>query len=192
MGKKYSFKPDKLKQNLVSKLYLTKLQRRVILKWSLYGFLLLVLSVLQDVILCRFRVAGATTELIPCGIFLICIVEGSESGSIFTLAAASMYLFSGSAPGVYSLIFITFLAIGVTILRQAYFQKGFAAAFLCCAMAMIVYELLVFAIGLFLGLTVFARILGFAVTAGLSLISIPILYPIVLAIASIGGQTWKE
>ena len=66
------------------------------------------------------------------------------------------------------------------------------AALVCVAGAMFIYELLVFAIGLFLGLTVFGRIFGFLLTAGLSLISVPILYPIVLAIASIGGQTWKE
>ena len=192
MAKKYSFKPDRIKTNILSKLYLTQTQRRTILKWSLYGLMLLVLSLLQDVVLCRFRIGGSTTELLPCAIFLICLIEGSESGSIFTLVAASLYLFSGSAPGVYSLIFITILGIGVTILRQAYFQKGFMAAPVCVAGAMFIYELLVFAIGLFLGLTVFGRIFGFLLTAGLSLISVPILYPIVLAIASIGGQTWKE
>lgn len=192
MAKKYSFKPDRIKTNILSKLYLTQTQRRTILKWSLYGLMLLVLSLLQDVVLCRFRIGGSTTELLPCAIFLICLIEGSESGSIFTLVAASLYLFSGSAPGVYSLIFITILGIGVTILRQAYFQKGFMAALVCVAGAMFIYELLVFAIGLFLGLTVFGRIFGFLLTAGLSLISVPILYPIVLAIASIGGQTWKE
>ena len=192
MAKKYSFKPDRNKTNILSKLYLTQTQRRTILKWSLYGLMLLVLSLLQDVVLCRFRIGGSTTELLPCAIFLICLIEGSESGSIFALVAASLYLFSGSAPGVYSLIFITILGIGVTILRQAYFQKGFMAALVCVAGAMFVYELLVFAIGLFLGLTVFGRIFGFLLTAGLSLISVPILYPIVLAIASIGGQTWKE
>lgn len=192
MAKKYSFKPDRIRTNILSKLYLTQTQRRTILKWSLYGLMLLVLSLLQDVVLCRFRIGGSTTELLPCAIFLICLIEGSESGSIFTLVAASLYLFSGSAPGVYSLIFITILGIGVTILRQAYFQKGFMAALVCVAGAMFIYELLVFAIGLFLGLTVFGRIFGFLLTAGLSLISVPILYPIVLAIASIGGQTWKE
>lgn len=192
MAKKYSFKPDRIKTNILSKLYLTQTQRRTILKWSLYGLMLLVLSLLQDVVLCRFRIGGSTTELLPCAIFLICLIEGSESGSIFTLVAASLYLFSGSAPGVYSLIFITILGIGVTIFRQAYFQKGFMAALVCVAGAMFIYELLVFAIGLFLGLTVFGRIFGFLLTAGLSLISVPILYPIVLAIASIGGQTWKE
>ena len=192
MAKKYSFKPDRIKTNILSKLYLTQTQRHTILKWSLYGLMLLVLSLLQDVVLCRFRIGGSTTELLPCAIFLICLIEGSESGSIFTLVAASLYLFSGSAPGVYSLIFITILGIGVTILRQAYFQKGFMAALVCVAGAMFLYELLVFAIGLFLGLTVFGRIFGFLLTAGLSLISVPILYPIVLAIASIGGQTWKE
>jgi len=36
------------------------------------------------------------------------------------------------------------------------------------------------------------RVIGFVITAALSSIAVPILYPICLAIESIGGETWKE
>lgn len=192
MAKKYEFKPDKPRSSWLSKLHLTALQRKAILKWGLYGLFLLVLSVLQDVILCRFRIYGATTELVPCAIFLICVLSGTDKGSIFALVSSLLYLFSGSAPGPYSMVFITFLGIFVSIFRQAYLQKGFAAAMLCTTLAMVLYTLLNFIIGVFLGLAPLDRFVGICITAGLSLIPAPIFYPIFMSIGSIGGEAWKE
>lgn len=192
MALKKEFKEDKPHSSFFGKLYLTKKQRKQILKWSLYGVLLLVLSLLQDVVLCKLDVLGATTELVPVGIFLICILEGAESGSVFSLIASLVYLFSGSAAGPYSMLFITALAIGVTIFRQAYLQKGFSAAILCAGTATLVYQMLQFLMILFLRLTVPGRIVGFLMKAGLSVLIIPILYPIAMHIGKIGGDTWKE
>lgn len=192
MGKKYEFKPDKAPSALAAWLHLSRKQRKSVLRWALYGVMLLLLSVLQDVILCRFRLFGATTELVPVAIFLICILEGLQRGCVFALISACLYLFSGSAAGTYSIVFITVLAVTVTALRQAYLQKGFSAAMLCTAAAMLVYELAVFAIGVFLGLTTWGRIGGFGLTAVLSLLTAPLMYPVALAIGRIGGDPWKE
>ena len=137
MAFKKEFKSDKPHSGFWGKLYLTQKQRKGLLKWSLYGALLLVLSLLQDVVLCRVHLWGATTELVPVGIFLICILEGAESGSIFALVSSLLYLFSGTAAGPYSMVFITFLAVGVTIFRQAYLQKGFGSAMLLSMMVSI-------------------------------------------------------
>ena len=79
MGKKYEFQPDKPRSTWLSKLYLTRLQRLALLKWVLYALMVLVLSVVQDVVLCRFRLFGATTELVPCGIFLLCLLGCGNS-----------------------------------------------------------------------------------------------------------------
>ena len=106
MARKYEFRPDKPRNGLLSKLFITQKQRRGILKWSLYALVLLVLSVLQDVILCRVNIFGATTDLVPCGIFVICVVEGAEKGCVFALCASMLYLFSGTAPGVRAIIAI--------------------------------------------------------------------------------------
>lgn len=192
MARKYEFKPDKPYSGFFEKLYLTRKQRKSLLKWALYALVLLVLGVLQDVILCRFRLFGATTELVPCAIFLICLLEGAESGSVFSLVASLLYLFSSTAPGAYAMVIITALAVFTCIFRQAYLQKGFGAAMLCTGAAMVLYELLVFAIGLFLGLTHLGRAGAFLLTAALSMVAAPVLYPLFLSIESIGGETWKE
>lgn len=189
MAKKYEFKPDKPRSGILSKLFLTRNQRRGLLKWVLYALVLVVLSVLQDVLFSRFRLLGGTTELVPCGIFLICIMEGVERGSVFSLVAAFCYLFSGSAAGYYSVVFITTLAVVVTAFRQSYLQRGFGAAALCAAAAMIVYEIATFLITVFLGLAPWAAFPGALLTAALSLVAVPVLYPIFL---SIGGNVWNE
>lgn len=191
MAKKHEFRPDKPKISLLSHLVLTKNQQRKLLKWSLYAVLLLFVSVLQDVVLSQVRVLGATTELIPCAIFLICVMEGAQQGSVFALAASLLYLFSGTAPGPYSMVAITFLSVGVCIFRQAYLQESFSSAMLCVGVAMVCYALINFVFGLFLGLTPLTRFHGFLITAGLSLLAAPVLYPLLKAIGKIGGQLWK-
>ena len=192
MGKKYEFRPDKPRTSLLSKLYLTQKQRRALLKWCLYGLILLVLSVLQDVVLCHLRIFGASTELVPCGIFLICILEGIHTGSVFALVASLIYLFSGTAPGAYAMVLLVVLAVLLCVFRQAYLQKDFSSVVLCTAAGMLLYELSVFAMGLFLGLTTPGRIVGFCITALFSAVAVPVLYPIAVAIRSLGGEVWKE
>lgn len=192
MAKKQEFKPDKTGAGFLNKLYFTQKQRLSFLKWLLYALVLLILSVTQDVILCRVRLFGASTELVPCGIFLIGILEGTETGCVFSLIASMLYLFSGSAAGPYTIVFITLLSVTAAGLRQSYLQKGFGATMLCVCGAMLLYELATFGMVLFLGLTTPARFGGFCITAGATLLFAPLLYPIVKAIGTIGGETWKE
>lgn len=190
--RKYEFKPDRSRTSILHKLYLTKKQRQSILKWLLYSLVLLTLGVFQDVILCRLWMAGISTDLVPCAILLICILQDTESGSVFTLLASLFYLFSGTAPGVYSVVFLTFLGVGANIFRQSFLRKGFSAAMLCTAVSTVLYELAIFVTGLLLGRTVPIRVLAFCLTGALSLLSAPVLYPVLLSIGKIGGETWKE
>ena len=192
MAKKQDFRPDKPSTSFFSHLILTKNQQKNLLKWVFYTLLLLFLSVVQDVLLSQARLFGSTTELVPCAIFLICILEGTQAGSVFALIASLLYLFSGTAPGPYSMVAITFYSVGVCILRQAYLQESFSSAYLCTAIAMVAYVLTNFLFGLFLGLTPLARVFGFLLTAVLTLLTVPVLYPVLKAIGSFGGYQWKE
>ena len=192
MAKNREFKQDRQTTGLLKKLYLTPAQRRTLLKWTLYSLILLLLSVVQDVILCRIHFFGATTDLVPCGIFLVCLLESSDGGCVFSLVAATLYLFSGTAPGPYCIVFIVVLSVLTTAFRHGYLQGSFSAAMLCCSVAIMVYEMLVFAIGLFLGLTNLSRIGIFALTGGLTLLVLPLLYPVLLSVKKIGGDPWKE
>ena len=192
MAKKYEFQPDKPYATWLSKLHLTRQQQRNLLKWILYALLLVVLSVVQDVVLCRLRIYGGSTDLVPCAIFLVCLIEGTQRGCIFSLVAAFLYLRSGSAPGPQVLVLITVLAISASALYQAYLRPGFPAALLCITMCMAFYEAGIFAFCMLLGQVTFGRYMSFVVPAVVSLAAVPVLFPIMQAIRSIGGETWKE
>lgn len=192
MRRQKDFKPDKSGASLLSRLYITQKQRKSIYKWALYALVLLVLSVVQDVVLCRVRILGATTDLVPCAIVLICVLEGAESGAVFSLVASLLYVYSGTAPGIYCMVLLVIFGLGISIFRQAYLQSGFGAAMLCVAVGMLAYEMGVFLFGLFLGHTVPERALSFLITVGMTMVAVPLLYPLLLRTQSIGGQTWKE
>lgn len=190
--KKYEFKPDRISLGFFHKLYLTKKQRISILKWLLYALLVLVMSLLQDVILCKLDIFGATTDLVPCAIFLTCMLLGTQSGCVYALVAACLFQFSGSGPGYHAIAIITILCVAGAIFRQSFLRKGFGSCLLCAGGCHILYELIVFFAGLILGQTVLARIGVALLTGVLSLVCIPVLYPILRSIEKIGGETWKE
>ena len=189
---KYEFRPDKTGHGLLHKLYLTKKQRLSLLKWTLFGLLLLALSVLQDVILCRLRNIGITTDLVPCAIFLIFVYLGTEPGCVFGLIAAAAYQFSGTAPGYYIIAVITLLGLITTMFRQGYLRKSMSADILCAGVSFALYELIIYGVALLSGISSLQRLGSTAVTLLLSGITMPALYPLIQSIDRIGGETWKE
>jgi len=188
----YEFKPDVQGKNWLQLLHLTRLQRLQLLRWTLYSLVCLALLVVQDVVMSRIHIFGATTDLAVAAILLVAIMEDSDNGGLFALFASMFYVFSGSAPGPYVIAVIAFLAIGLAIFRQMFWRRGFTSNVLCAAIAVMVYELAVYGIGVFLGLTYFGRIGVFALTGILSCIALLPLYPLVRVIGKIGGETWKE
>lgn len=186
------FRPDQTGKSILSRLYLTKLQRQSIKKWLFYALVLLVVSVVQDVVMSRVRLFGAATDLVPCAIFCLCILLGTDDGSVFSLIASLFYLFSGTSPGNFAVPLIVFLAVCMNIFRQSFLRQGFSATVLCTAGCMVFYELLVFAVGVAFGWTHLGRIFSFLLTAAYSLVAVPVLYPLYRVIGKIGGQSWKE
>lgn len=192
MRKRYDFRPDPMGASWKSRLYLTKKQRLSLLKWSLYGALLLALSLVQDVVMSRFQFRGGTTDLVACGILLICLLQSPDSGGIFALIASALYVFSGSAQGYYCIVLLTFLGVLLNILRHTLLSKRFRSIFLCMVLGLMVYELAVFAFGVFLGNTYFGRMSVFLITSVLSIAVVPVIYPLAFFIGKIGGEEWKD
>ena len=188
----YEFKPDPKGTHFFKKLYLTQVQRLRLLKWGLYSLLCLFLLVIQDSMLSSFRIFGATTDLAAAVIILIAIHEGMEKGGMFALIASLIYWCSGSAPGPYSIAYITFLTIGASYVRQSLWHKSFGSTGLCTAVIIYLYELAVFGTGIFQGLTIWTRLGVFLTAALMSCIVMVPVYPVVRAIGKIGGDSWIE
>lgn len=186
------FKPDSQESGILKKLHLTQVQRDVLLKWGLYITIIVVLCMIQDVIMSQVSIFGATTDLVVCAILLITVIEGIDVGSIFVLIASCLFYFSGSSPGPTSVGLMTFLGIGACLFRQMYWHRNQGSIVLCAGLALMLYELGTFMVGIFSDLTRWDR-LGAFVTTGLLSIAVMIpLYSLINRIGQIGGNTWKE
>lgn len=190
--KKNEFRPDTFREDILGKLLLTRKQAMRLLRWVLFSTVCLAGLIIQDVVMSRFTIFGTTTDLVPCFILAVCIMQGAESGCIFAMIGSMLYSFSGSAPGIFVIPLITIIAVLTAIFRQAYLRQGFFTMLICTAVALFLYEMGIFLIGVFLGSTIMARLSAFAISAGLTLVAVPIVYPILLSIGKIGGETWKE
>ena len=189
--KKQEFRQD-ARASVLKNLYMTRLQRLNLLKWSLYALTCLVLLVIQDTMMSRVSIFGVTTDLVPMAILLITVLVGSEYGSIFVLVSSTLYWCAGSAPGPYTIAQLTFLGIIATLFRQTYWRRGLQSTVLCAGIALVLYEMSTFLIGLIMGLTLWSRVMVFFMTAVCSAALMVPLYPLMYKIGKIGGEPWKE
>ena len=189
--KKHEFRPDK-NRSWLRNLYMTKQQRLRVLKWLLITAALVFLSIVQDVIMSRISIFGTTTDLVPYGILLMCIILDPEVGCVFALVSSCVYQFSGSAPGPYVIALLTVFGVVVAILRQSYLRYSFGSVYLGAVTAIMLYEIALFVAGLFLEHTTAGAFPRFLLTGGLGAVVVPVLYPVFTAIGKIGGETWKE
>ncbi len=189
---KADFKPDSQEHGLLKMLHLTQVQRDRWLKWGLYIATIVLLCMIQDVIMSRIVLFGATTDLAVCAILLITVIEGIDVGSIFVLIASCLFYFSGSAPGPAAVGLMSFLGIGACLFRQMYWHRNRGSIVLCAGLALMGYELGNFAVGIFTGLTRWDRLTAFVTTGLLSIAVMIPLYSLINRIGQIGGNTWKE
>ena len=192
MAKNREFRPDREGTGQLHKLWPTPKQQLGALRWLLYGGICLAGLLLQDVLLYRVNVLGGCTDVVPCLILMVAMMQGVENGSVFALVMSVLYYFSGSSAGFYVIPLLTAVTVFAAIFRQAFLRRGFFALLLCGALGMLLYELGLFGISLFLKLTVASRAGAAVMTALVSLLTVPVAYPLLLAIGKLGGEIWKE
>ena len=186
------FKPDAPLVSPLKSLRFTHLQWLQILRWLGYIGICVLCLVIQDSIMSRVSIFGATTDLAVAAMLLITVLEGSEVGSVFILIASTVFYFSGSAPGPYSVGFLTILGLGASLFRQMVWHRSRGAIVLCAGLAAIVYEIGLYFTGLFMGLTSWYRLPRFLITGLLTAAVMFPLYYFIYRIGQIGGYTWKE
>ena len=186
------FKPDVQTATWSKTLRLTRLQQLRLTKWLLYALAVILSVVIQDVVMSKFSLFGATTDLPACAILLITVIEGTEVGSFFVLIASTLYYFSGNAPFAAVIGLMTVLGMAATLFRQMYWHRSKGSVILCAALALTGYEIGLFVVGLSSQLTHWGRFPSFVLTAVYScLVQIP-LHSLIYKIGLIGGNTWKE
>lgn len=190
--RKYQFKPDRMGAGILNKLYLPHTERMRLLRWGLYALVFLAALVLQDTVLGRYRLFGGVIELAPAVLILVTVVQGSHEGSIFALICAMIYVFAGTGPGYYSIFLLTLYACAAALLREGFLCRSTFTHWACGSAALALYEMTVFCVGLAFGLTNLGRAGAFALTAGLTILVMPLLNLLIQRISKIGGEQWKE
>ena len=189
---KFEFKPDPTGSDHRKIFQLSNHQRSRILKWSLYILLAVAALLMQDTILSRVRIAGATTDLFVGTVLMIAMLEGAERGGLFALLGSLFYYYSGSAPGVYVVILLTVAATIGSLYRQGYWSQSMSSTLLCTFLSLLCYELVLMFIGVLMNLTMLRRAGVFCTTALLTTIALVPLYYLARGIGQIGGELWKE
>lgn len=186
------FRPDAPRVSAFKTLRFTQLQRLQLLRWALYIAVCLLCLVIQDTMMSRVTLLGTTTDLCTAAMLLITVLEGSEIGGTFILIASSVFYFSGSAAGPYTVGMLTVLGILASVFRQKMLHRSAAAIIACAGAACMLYELGLYPVGLFLGLTRWTRLPQFFFTGVLNVLAMIPLYHLLYRIGLIGGYTWKE
>ena len=190
--KKIEFRPDPTGHDWVSKLLLTPLQRKALLKWVLYSLTCVAGLVLQDSMLAQLRLFGGCFDVTPALIILICVLEGSENGSVFALLASMVYVFSGTGQGLYCIVLLTAAAVLAVAFRQSYLRRSAGSDLICTGGAMVLYELSLLTVGVLQGLTYRGRWPVFVLTAIISTLAAGAVYALLKHIGTTGGNAWKE
>ena len=138
------------------------------------------------------RLFGGYADLAPAAIILICVMQGAQTGSLFALIGSMLFVFSGSAPDTFAIAFITVYAVLAALFREQFLRRGFGSSWMCTGVAVALYEVSVYLLGLFFGYTYPERIGVFLMTALITTLAVAALYPLLGWIGKIGGETWKE
>ena len=111
---------------------------------------------------------------------------------IFKRRYALFFYFSGTAPTAVAIGLLTYTGVLATMFRQMYWHRSKGSILLCTMIALTAYEMGLFVVGLYNGLTIFSRIGSFVLTSVYSGIALIPLYNLIYKIGLIGGNTWKE
>ena len=185
-------RPDKTPISLPKIFFVTQVQRARFAKWGLYILTLILTLTVQDVIMSRMRLFGATTDLAPMLILLITVIEGVDVGSLFVLIASVLYYCSGTASTPYCVILLSAVGILASLLRQAWLHRSKGSIVFTAGCALTLYELAIFVVALAQGLTHLGRFPTFVLTALYSWAVMIPMYDLINKIGLIGGNTWKE
>ncbi len=177
---------------LVGKLFLTPTQRKLLLKWGLFALSFLLLQVLQDVVFSRTKLLGGCPDIVPAWLLLVCFTQNTAPGALFVLGCCTFRCLCGAALGPVSLGVLVFAGIFLSALRSTSLWGQVRSLFFCCWAALLAHQLLLFALGVFLGHTTMGKLLSALGGCLGAWLAVPVLYPVAQAIGKIGGQVWKE
>lgn len=178
----------------LKKLRITRIQWRIIGKWSLYTIVLVATIVIQSVILSRLPIFGAKVNLIPYLIGCVCIIEGADSGSLFSLIASLIWALSGGDYGFVSILILTCGGMGLGLLFQKLLRCQLVTCLVCCFILALCHDTSIFLLRLYMKSVTAMQYFRILIPGTLlGIFSCPVFFYLFQLIHRIGGNhTWND
>ena len=149
--------------------------------------LFLFTMLLQTVVFGHLRVWGVKLSLLPVAVVCIAMHTGHEGGGLFGLLAALVWQFTGADDGSLALISFTLCGILAGWLCDSVCARRAAVALGLSLAALVLHEGAAFLMKFYLESADFSLIRWVPLTALLSVLACPVLYPLAKAIGKVGG-----
>jgi len=159
-----------------------------IIMWLLYAVLFLAVMLIQTVLFGRLRFVGVKLNLLPIVMACIGLWTGHESGGLFGLIAGLVWSATGADDGSLSIVSFTLIGIFAGWLCDSVFPRRFLPALGLSFSAVFLHELARFLLKYYLESAAGSLFFWVPVTAGLSLLTAPVLYLLAKAIGKAGGN----
>ena len=157
--------------------------------WALYALLFLLVMLVQTTVFGRVRFYGVKLNLMPVVMVCIAMGVGHEAGGLFGLVAAVVWFAAGADDGVLAMVSFTLMGILAGYLCDAVFSRRFLPAFFLTLGALVFHEGAVFLLKYYLEGAAGELIRWVPVSAGLSVLACPVIYPAAKAIRKVGGRS---
>ncbi len=161
---------------------------RNLIMWGLYALLFLAVLLVQTVLFGRLRFFGVKLNLMPVVIVCIGLWTGHEAGGLFGLLAAVVWFLTGADDGSLSIVSFTLAGILSGWFCDNLFRRRLFPCLVLSLAALLAHEGVLFLLKFFLEGAEASLALWVPVTAGLSLLPVPVIYLLSKAIGKAGGN----
>ena len=161
---------------------------RKIIMWALYAALFVLVVLAQTTLFGRVRFFGVKLNLLPIAMVCIAMRTGHEAGGFFGLLAGLLWYALGADDGTMAIISFTVIGILAGWLCDNVFSIRFVPALLLSLGALLLHEGGLYLVKYYLGSATAELGRWVPITAGLSLVTTPVIYLLAKIAGKAGGN----
>lgn len=125
-------------------------QQDLIVKWSHYGAVTLLLFFLERCVFSRLPIAGVVPMLIPLAVVMVAAFEGSSAGAVFGLVTGAVCVISFAGTSPWLILAFTCIGLLCGITTQYAISPSLSGCLFCAALTLTLTDLLrIFSLALF-------------------------------------------
>ena len=161
---------------------------RNFIMWVLYAAMFLLVMLVQTTVFGRVRFFGVKLSLLPAAMVCIGLRVGHEAGGLFGLLAGLCWYALGADDGTMSIVTFTVIGIFAGWLCDNVFARRFLPALLLSLGALLLHEGGLFLVKFYLGSATAELAKWVPITAGLSLLTCPVIHLLAKLAGKAGGS----